>query len=76
MTYPIYSFILAMWALLLAGGGILVLVLGPISISGFGELDPVLTSGAKAAAAIILVITWIYVLSRIKNWMFRRQVGS
>ncbi len=75
MTGPIYSFMLAMWALLLAGGGILVLVLGPISVSGFGELDPVFASGGKAAAAIILVITWIYVLSRIKNWMFRRKAG-
>ena len=73
---PIFVFIFAMWILLIIGGGILVAILGPISISGYGELDSLLSSGVKAIIAIILVIAWIYALSKIKNWIFQKQIKS
>ena len=72
----IFGFIFAMWLLLLAGGGILVAILGPISISGFGDLDSIITSGIQAIIAIILVIVWIFALSKIKNWIFHKQIKS
>ena len=72
----IFGFIFAMWLLLLAGGGILVAILGPISISGFGDLDSIITSGIQAIIAVILVIVWIFALSKIKNWIFHKQIKS
>jgi len=72
----IFVFIFAMWILLLIGGGILVALLGPISISGFGDLDAIITSGIQAVIAIILVIVWILALSKIKNWIFQKQIKS
>ena len=71
---PIFVFIFAMWILLIIGGGILVAFLGPISISGYGELDSILSSGVKAVIAIILVIAWIFALSKI--WIFQKQIKS
>ncbi len=72
----IFVFIFSMWVLLLVGGGIAVLVLGPISISGYGELDSIIASGIKAIVAIILVVLWIFILSKIKNWIFQKQIKN
>lgn len=72
----LFGFLLAMWALLLLGGAVAVAVLGPFSVSGYGSLDQTLTSAAKAAIAIALVAAWVFALSRVKNWMFRRELGS
>ncbi len=63
-----------MWCLLILGGGILVLILGPISISGYGDFDYFLTSGLKAIIAIVLVIIWIIVLSKMKNKIFNKKI--
>lgn len=65
-----------MWILLIIGGGIVVLVLGPISISGYGNLDLFISSGIKAVIAIALVILWIFVLSKLKGWIFQKQIKS
>ena len=74
--YPIFVFVFAMWVLLLIGGGIVVTILGPITISGYGELDSILSSGIKAIIAIILVIIWIFALSKIKNWIFQKKIQT
>ena len=74
--YPIFVFIFAMWILLLIGGGIVVTILGPISISGYGELDSIISSGIKAIIAIILVIVWIFALSKMKNWIFQKKIQN
>ena len=55
-----------MWGLIIVGGGIVVTILGPISISGFGEFDWFIASVIKAVIAIVLVIIWILILSKIK----------
>lgn len=65
-----------MWVLLLIGGGIVITVLGPISISGYGELDQVISSGIKAIIAIILVVLWVFVLSKFKKWIFQKQIRN
>jgi hypothetical protein len=70
----LFGFLFVMWILILAGGGILVAILGPFSISGYGDLDLLLTSVLKAIIAIILVVVWILVLSKLKNWIFKKEI--
>lgn len=71
----LYGFLFCMWALIIAGGGIAVNVLGPLSISGYGDWDPILSSVIKGIVAIILVIVWVIVLLKVKQWIFHRTVG-
>ena len=63
-----------MWILILVGGGIVVTLLGPISISGFGDLDWFIASVIKAIIAIVLVVIWILILSKLKNMIFRKEI--
>lgn len=72
----LFGFLFAMWILILIGGGILVMVLGPISITGFGDFDWLISSAVKAVFAISLVIIWIFILLKIKNLIFRKKVMS
>jgi len=65
-----------MWVLILAGGGIVVTILGPISISGFGDLDWFIASVIKAIIAIVLVVVWILILSKLKNMIFKKEIKS
>jgi len=70
----LFGFLFVMWILILVGGGILVSILGPFSISGYGDFDLLLTSILKAIIAIILVIVWILILSKLKNWIFKKEI--
>jgi len=72
----LFGFLFAMWILILVGGGIVVTILGPISISGFGELDLFIGSVIKAIIAIILVVIWILILSKLKNLIFKKEIKS
>jgi hypothetical protein len=63
-----------MWALIIIGGGILVLTIAPISISGYGDLGLILSSGLKAIIAIILVIVWVLILLKMKKGIFHRML--
>ena len=76
MKIGLFGFLFVMWALIIAGGGILVAILGPFSISGYGDLDLLLTSILKAIIAIILVVVWVLVLSKLKNWIFKKEIKS
>ena len=67
----IFVFIFAMWILIIIGGGIAVLILAPISITDYGELNLIISSGIKPVISIALVISWILILSKVKNWIFR-----
>jgi len=71
---PIFIYIFVMWILMIIGGGILVVTVAPISISGYGDLDMILSSGLKAIIAIILVIVWILILSKMKKAIFHRML--
>jgi len=72
----LFGFLFAMWILILIGGGIVVTILGPISITGYGELNLIISSGIKAIISFSLVILWIFILLKVKNWIFRKEIKS
>ena len=76
MKFGLFGFLFVMWILILVGGGITVMILGPFSISGFGELDLFIGSIIKAIVPIILVVIWILILSKLKNLIFRKEIKS
>lgn len=76
MNTGIYGFLFGMWLLMLIGGGIVVTILGPLDITGFGQANWIVNSILKATIAIILVIVWIFVLMKMKHWIFRKKVQS
>jgi hypothetical protein len=61
---------------MIIGGGISVVILGPIQISGYGSLDDTLSSGIKAIIALLMVVLWIFILSKIKNWIFQKELKT
>ena len=74
MTMKIYSFIFVMWILMLIGGGLVVIFVGPLS---FGiDVDPIITSGVKVLLALFLIFIWIFTLTKVKNWIFKSQIKS
>ena len=74
MKSGLFTFLFVMWGLIIVGGGIVVTILGPISISGFGEFDWFIASVIKAVIALVLVVIWILILSKIKNWIFKKEI--
>ena len=75
MSLPLFSFIFAMWVLIIIGGGLMVVFIGPLSFSGDGQLDPLINSGVKVLIAMILIFIWVLALLKIKNWIFRKIVN-
>ena len=74
MTMKIYGFIFAMWILILIGGGLVVIFVGPLT---FGtDVEPIITSGVKVLLTIFLIFIWILTLTKVKNWIFKSQVKS
>ncbi|MDG7049652.1 MAG: hypothetical protein JRZ94_00445 [Nitrososphaerota archaeon] len=66
-----------MWVLILAGGGILVTLVSKISISGYGDhLDFFIASIIKAVIALVLVVFWVLVLTKLKNKIFQKQIRA
>jgi hypothetical protein len=68
-----------MWILIIIGGGLLIILTSIVSIDGhvtIGSLELYYASIIKAIIAIILVIIWIYVLTKIKNWMFHKKIRN
>ena len=76
MDVKIYSFIFVMWILMLIGGGLIVLVIGPLSLGAIKSIDPIILSGIKVGIALILIFIWILILTKVKNWIFKSQVKS
>lgn len=76
MKAPIYAYILIMWGLIIAGGGLLISIIGPLRIEGYGRYNELLDSGIKAAIAILLVVLWVFIMSKIKNWIFHKQIRN
>lgn len=72
----LFVFLFSMWILILIGGGIVVTILGPISITGYGDLNWIISSTIKAGIAFSLVITWIFILLKMKNLIFRKEIKS
>ena len=63
-----------MWLLIIVGGGIMVILLGPFSIQQFGDFHWIVASGIKVIIALILVVMWILILSKLKNWIFKKEL--
>ena len=76
MDVKIYSFIFTMWILMLIGGGLMVLVIGPFSLGSIGDVDPIIVYGIKVGIALILIFIWVFTLTKIKNWIFKTDVKS
>jgi len=76
MGVKIYSFIFTMWILMLIGGGLMVLIIGPLSLGSIENIDPIILSGIKVGFALVLIFVWIFILTKVKNWIFKSQVKS
>ena len=74
MTMKIYSFVFVMWILILIGGGLVVVFVGPISFSV--DVEPIITSGVKVLLALFLIFIWVFILTKLKNWIFKTEVKS
>jgi hypothetical protein len=70
----LYGFLFGMWVLIIIGGGIMVGLLGPFSIQQFGDFHWIITSGIKVTVALILVVIWILILSKLKNYIFKKEL--
>ena len=76
MKSGLYGFLFAMWVLIIIGGGIMVVLLGPFTLQQFGEFHWIIASGIKVTIALILVVIWILILSKLKNWIFKKELNS
>ena len=76
MNVKIYSFIFIMWVLMLIGGGLMTLVIGPFSLGSIANINPIILSGIKVGIALILIFIWVLILTKVKNWIFKSQVKS
>ena len=74
MKFGLYGFLFAMWGLIILGGGIMVILLGPFSIQQYGDFHWIITSGIKVTTALILVVIWILILSKLKNYIFKKEL--
>jgi len=76
MDVKFYSFIFTMWILILVGGGLMVLIIGPLSLGSISGIDPIILSGIKVGLALVLIFVWVFILTKVKNWIFKSQVKS
>ena len=76
MAIKIYSFIFTMWILILIGGGLIVTIIGPFSLSSIGNIDPIVSSGVKVGIALVLIFVWVFTLTKVKNWIFKTDVKT
>jgi len=76
MTIKIYSFIFTMWILILIGGGLMVTIIGPFSLGGIIDVNPIILSGIKVGIALVLIFVWVFTLTKVKNWIFKTDVKS
>ena len=74
MRFGLYGFLLAMWSLIIVGGGIMVVLLGPFTIQQFGDFHWIITSGTKVSIALGLILIWILILLKLKNWIFKKEL--
>ena len=54
----------------------MVLIIGPFSLGSVGVIDPIIFSGIKVGIAMILIFIWVFILTKIKNWIFKSEVKS
>ena len=73
MNASIFSFIFSMWVLMLVGGGLLVLLIAPLTGLGAGST---INSIIKVVIALVLIFFWVLILTKLKNWIFQKQLKS
>jgi len=61
---------------MLAGGGLLILLIGPLSLVSDSDVDPILDSIIQVIIALILIFIWVLTLTKVKNWLFQKQIKS
>ena len=76
MAIKIYGFIFTMWILILIGGGLMVTIIGPFSLGGIIDTNPIILSGIKVGIALVLIFVWVFTLTKVKNWIFKTDVKS
>ena len=76
MKSGLYGFLFAMWSLIIIGGGLMVVLLGPFTIQQFGNFHWLIASGVKVIISLILVVIWILILSKLKNYIFKKELNS
>ena len=74
MKFGLYGFLFAMWSLIIIGGGMMVILLGPFSIQQYSDFHWIIASGIKVSVALILVVIWILILSKLKNYIFKKEL--
>ena len=74
MAMKIYSFIFTMWILIIIGGGLVVVFVGPITFAT--DVEPIITSGVKVLLTLFLIFIWVFILTKLKNWIFKTEVKS
>ncbi len=65
----VYALLGGMWALMILGGGLAVMVLGPLDL---GPGNAGLNSIIKAVAAVLMVALWVWLLVRMMKYILRR----
>ena len=65
-----------MWILILIGGGLMVAIIGPLSLGSIEGVDPIILSGIKVGIALVLIFIWVFTLTKVKNWIFKTDVKS
>lgn len=64
----VYAFLAGMWALMILGGGLAIMVLGPLDVGSENIwLKPII----KATAAIAMVVLWVLVLVRMMGYVLK-----
>jgi len=76
MKFGLYGFLFGMWTLIIIGGGIMVILLGPFTIQQYGDFHWIVESGIKVGIALTLVVIWILILSKLKNLIFKKELNS
>ena len=76
MKFGLYGFLFGMWTLIIVGGGIMVILLGPFTIQQYGDFHWIVESGIKVGIALTLVVIWILILSKLKNLIFKKELNS
>ena len=76
MSSGLYGFLFAMWVLIIIGGGIMVVLLGPFTIQQFGDFHWILASGIRVTILLILIVIWVLILSKLKNYIFKKELNS
>jgi len=52
------------------------LLVGPISFRDYVDIDPLINSGAKVILGLFLIFIWVFILTKVKNWIFKTEIKS